>query len=176
MTASIWRDKALAKRLVIYAVLLLAVLLAWAQSRRQGPTVTAAATPVPHAAAVADGGSLELSRPLLLPADGNPFSAQVGTPPEPVAVPDAEPAPVFVPKPEAPDLAVEVVGRMTTVDGKEMVYALHQGQTLELAAGQVLPNGYVVKRMAPDAIEFEYPSMNALRRIELPPTPKFEIR
>ncbi len=173
MKANTLRDQALVKRFLVYGLLLLAVALAWVQSRRQ-PMVNVAAVQAPQAAV--DEALLVLSRPLLLPADGNPFPVQGASRPTAEPVPVTEPLPAPPPPPEAPDLAVEIVGRMTTVDGKEEVYALHQGQPLKLVTGQILPNGYVVKRMAPDAIEFEYPSMNAMRRVELPPTPKFEVR
>jgi hypothetical protein len=65
---------------------------------------------------------------------------------------------------------------MTKPDGGNTVYVSYAGTSMPIAAGQSLPNGYHVETISPRAIELSYPPLKTTVRIDLPDTPKYEIR
>lgn len=119
----------------------------------------------------------QLNRPGLESARNDPF---VLPPPPPVVVKLAPPpvpvAPPAPPPPMAPPLDLRYSGRMTTPDGQQVVYVALGETSLTIAVGQSLPNGYRVDAITPRAVEFTYPPLNTTARLELPESPKYEIR
>jgi hypothetical protein len=76
----------------------------------------------------------------------------------------------------APPLNLSYAGRMTTPDGRQVVYVTYGETSMTIAAGQSLPNGYRVEAITPRAVEFTYAPLNTTARLELPESPKYEIR
>lgn len=65
---------------------------------------------------------------------------------------------------------------MKAPDGSELLFVSFGEVAMPLAVGQALPNGYIVRAITPQAIEFDYPPLNATARLELPRAPFHEIR
>ena len=115
-------------------------------------------------------------RPVLMPAQRDPFAllaAPVSAPivKPPAALPIAEPV-----APSAPPHNLSFAGRVTNPDGHELVYVSSGDTSLAIFPGQVLSNGYRVEAITKQAIELSYPALNTSSRIELPALPKYEIR
>lgn len=121
--------------------------------------------------------SVQLDRPALEPATRDPFNVQpppvapilAATPPPPM--PTTPPAP-----PTPPPHEVTFAGRMTRPDGGDTVYVSYAGTSMPIVAGQSLPNGYRIETISTRAIELSYPSLKTTVRIDLPDSPKYEIR
>ena len=132
--------------------------------------------PLPIAAV----GSLD--RPMLEPADSDPFGLVVVTKPAlpvvPTSIAAAMPtlAAPIPPTPTAPPLNMGFAGRMTAPDGTQIVYVAFGETSLAITAGQTLPNGYRVEAINPRAVELRYPPLNTTARLDLPAPPKYETR
>lgn len=169
-------------RLVVYgtlAALVVAVALGW--GRRPVPAghspVVVLTGPEQAQLATRPEHVLGLSRPVLEPAGADPFFGAPPPAPAPPSLPLAVvAAPLAPPVPTAPDLNVDIVGRMTGVDGKERIYALHGGESIEIATGLSLPNGFVVKAIDSQAVHFEHTPTGIRRTLALPVLPSFGIR
>ena len=122
--------------------------------------------------------SLTLSRPALESASSDPFTLPILSA---TVLPKASPPPVVVAAPQqttpvAPPLNLRFTGRMTAPDSTPIIFAAFGETHLELKAGQSLPNGYRVETINATSVEFSYPFMKTSARLELPESPKFEIR
>ncbi|MBN9409211.1 MAG: hypothetical protein J0H69_08685 [Burkholderiales bacterium] len=165
-------------RLLLYGLVVAAGLVVWWQVRSPRVPTSPASAPatrsptlgVPMTAPVVAG-----ARPLLTPAERDPFAAAappaVAVPAAPVVVP--APAPVVVAVP-SPNLVFQ--GQVTAPDGQRLVFASLNEVTLQLKEGQALPNGYVVKAISADAVELSHPPTNTSARLELPAAPSYEVR
>lgn len=165
------------RRATLYGLVFLAGLGAWLKLRQPQAAVPqpAATAPAPAAAAsAAQAIPSTLHRSPLVPADWNPFAGW--TPPPPPPPPPVKVAPAPPPPPVPPPLNLVFIGRMTAPDGKESVFVTHNGASLQLAVGQTLPNGYVVKAIGERAVDFDYPPMNTTARLDLPEPPRQETR
>ena len=167
------------RRMVLYGLVFAAGLGVWLKLRPPSAVATPtspgnASMPPAPAASASPALPAHLSRPPLQQADWNPFAGW--TPPPPPPPPPVKVAPTPPPPPSPPPLDLSFVGRMTAPDGKESIFVLHQGNSLQIAVGQTLPNGYVVKAITPRAVEFDYPPMNTTARLELPEPPRHETR
>lgn len=172
------------KRFWLYLVLVACCLLVWARVRQ--PVAAGAQTASSYVRVPLSGRNgaqgdaplteklpVELSRNPLEPASRDPFS---GTQPvqEPIAPPPRQI--VMAPLPSAPQFELVFAGRMTSPDGQQTIFARHGSETLSLAEGKTLSNGYRVLSITDQAVEFEYPPLNTKARLELPPAPMQEIR
>jgi hypothetical protein len=109
----------------------------------------------------------------------DPFVSASAPPPQaltqsPPALPKAAPTPVVAES--APPLNVRFEGRMTSPSGAHLVFASYAGSSVVLAAGQALPNGYIVKSLTDQAVEFVYPALGTTARLDLPVSPNQEVR
>jgi len=128
----------------------------------------AANTPTPEAATPI--------RVQLAPALRDPFVSTEVTPPQ---VPQTQPiaaAPVAPAQESAPALNLRFEGRMVSPAGVPMIFASLDGTTTVLSVGQGLPNGYVVKSIGANAVEFDYPPLGTSARLDIPPEPRVGIR
>ena len=135
------------------------------------PSPAAVSTPEPAPAPT-------LERKVLEPAVRDPFVAVA--PPPPPAPPPAPPAPKTPepppPPPAPPPLNLRFSGRMLAPDGGLIVFATLGSETVVLAPGTNLSNGYRVEKVADGGVELLYPPLNARARLDIPPAPSFEIR
>lgn len=118
------------------------------------------------------------ARPLLTPAEGDPFHLQ---PPPAAPVPPTPTAPIPTPvvqlQPPPPQLGLQFAGRMVAPDGSSLLFAMTgNGETVQLTPGRVLPNGYQVKAVTPSHVEFARAGSDATARLDIPPLPPREIR
>jgi hypothetical protein len=88
----------------------------------------------------------------------------------------ANPAPAPRAPEGPPPLNVRFEGRITSTTGAHLVYASYGDTGLVLTSGQALPNGYIVKSVGDQAVEFTYPPLGTTARLPLPPAPTQEIR
>lgn len=114
----------------------------------------------------------QLDRPMLSVAERDPFS--IVLPPAPPPEKKAPPPPP--PPPQPPALNLHFAGRISAPDGSQVIYVSFGDTSMPVTIGQVLPNGYRVEAVTPQAIELSYPPMNTTARLELPPPPKYETR
>lgn len=123
----------------------------------------------------------QLDRPMLELTDKDPFVPEV---PKPVAI-KPPPAPPIMPaqvaavaptQPEPPPLNMVYAGRMTTPEGKEVVYMAMGDASVAIEKGMELPNGYRVTSITERQVEFFYPPLNRTQRIDLPTPNKYETR
>ena len=171
------------KRFWLYLCLVACCLLVWARVR-QPVAIAAPVAPTSTHAKVAAGVPMtnstsmtalpsQLSRNQLEPALRDPFSGvqpvQEPAPPPPRQI-------IVPPAPSAPLLELVFAGRMTSPDGRETIFVKQGAQTLSLTEGETLPNGYRVRAITQDAVEFDYPALKATAKLELPSVPKQEIR
>lgn len=174
------------KRFWFYLVLLACALLGWARVRQPVATGTQLANSSSHgrasvAVTSASPGGLpqaaalpaQLSRSSLEPALRDPFSGMQPVQ-EPIAPPPRQV--IVAPPPSAPQLELVFAGRMTSPDGQQTIFARQGTETLSLAEGKTLSNGYRVHAITDQAVEFDYPPLNTKARLELPPAPTQEIR
>lgn len=163
-----------------------AAAVAWSERARETPPAGAAAAPQ-QVAAVQPAAALAMpleappvpQRPILVPAEGDPFQLQPPTAPvaPPVPVPAQAAAMQPPPPPAPPPLALQFAGRMVAPDGSPMIFAMTgNGETVQLTPGQTLPNGYQVKAIAPTHVELAYGDGSEAVRLEIPPPPAREIR
>lgn len=115
----------------------------------------------------------QLVRGQLESALRDPFSG-VQPVQEPIPLPPRQI--IAAPAPSAPQLEMVFAGRMTSPDGHETIFVRQGAQTLSLTEGEILPNGYRVRAITQDAVEFDYPALKITARLELPSVPKQEIR
>ena len=171
------------KRFWLYLCIVACCLLVWARVRQPTANATPIASTTGHARAAGGAPSAknipvtalpsQLVRGQLEPALRDPFSG---------AQPVQEPAPppprqiIVPPTPSAPQLELVFAGRMMSPDGHETIFARQGAQTLSLVEGETLPNGYRVRAITQDAVEFDYPALKTTARLELPSIPKQEIR
>jgi hypothetical protein len=112
-------------------------------------------------------------RSRLMPAQVDPFAPP--PPPAPPTIPKKA-APPPPPPPQAPPLTVRVVGRFQQDDSPAAVYAQEGSVYLSLTQGQLLPSGYMVRKISDAAVEFTHPLLTGSVLLPLPPSPKQEIR
>lgn len=168
------------KRALIYALVGAVALIGWMGSRAPEPAATGANNrgipTVVSSAASSQTRALpaQLERPLLVPADRNPFAATV-VPLPAVAAPKKIPA-ATPPAPSAPALNLKFTGKMTAPDGTQLVFVAFGETPMSLSPGQVLPNGYKVLAINDRSIELNYLPLNFSTRFDLPEPPRHEIR
>lgn len=118
-------------------------------------------------------------RPALEAAARDPFMAILPPPlvvTKQAAAPPPPPQVAAPPPPVAPRLGLTFAGRVTAPDGGQVIYVAYGGESLKIAAGQNLPNGYRVDVITASAVELSYPPLNTTARLDLPAPPKYEIR
>ena len=170
------------KRLWTYGGLSIVGVVAWAAvgQRPVGgvtPTVTRD-TAIPSAPSPVAATHATLERPMLAPAMRDAFAA-VAPPPPPAAPPpppSAKKSEEPPPPPAPPALNLRFAGRMLAPDGSQVVFATLGNETVTLAAGTSLANGYRVEKIGDTAVEFMYPPLSARARLDIPSAPAFEIR
>jgi hypothetical protein len=119
----------------------------------------------------------KLNRVALEHAGRNPFVLSAPTPvlvAKPVTASPPPPAPPQAPSPPAVNLSF--AGRMTAPDGSQVIYVNYANEPLAIGVGQTLPNGYRVDAITARAVELSYPPLNTTARLDLPASPKYEIR
>lgn len=115
-----------------------------------------------------------LERPMLEPAGRNPFEAIAVPVPVPAVI---KKAPVAAPPaPSAPPLNLRFTGKMTTPDGRQIVFVAFGETPMSLSLGQTLPNGYKVQAIHERSVELNYLPLNFTARLDLPEPPQYEIR
>lgn len=160
----------------------IATVLAWLVARQPGPMEIVAVNERPSSSAYIAGDSVsrptglprQLDRPLLTPADRDPFVML--PPPAPVLPKQVKPVVVAPPPPQPPPTNLSFAGRITMPDGHEVIYMAYGDVSLPISVGQTLPNGYRVDAITAKAVELSYPPLNTSTRLELPEPPKYEIR
>lgn len=138
----------------------------------------APASPAAHSPAAAAG------RSTLEPALRDPFMPVAAPAPTALRVPPLvqvqkpleSSVPASAAPPAPPPLDLRYAGQMTAPDGTQVVYATHGQNTLVLATGLELPNGYRVEKVSPRAVELIFPALNASARLDIPSPPPFELR
>jgi hypothetical protein len=129
-----------------------------------------------------NGGARIPARAPLQTATLDPFSPFAAPPPslqkqKKVVTAVVTPIPVAVPmaQPIAPPVELIFLGRVGS--GQEVqVFALHQGRTVLLQAGEALPNGYVVQSVSKREVQLRYTSLDQITNWPLPVAPLFETR
>jgi hypothetical protein len=169
----------------LYAGLGAFVVAAWAtlDTRPTAPRAPGLAS-VPPSALLAPGGlPADASRPVLEAAVKDPFAAVAPAPTPVVATIKPHTAPPTTPQiaapppePVAPPLNLRFAGRMTGPDGRLAVFAIAGNDAVTLTPGLVLPDGYRVDRITPEAVELTYAPLNTRARLDLPPAPAHETR
>ena len=84
--------------------------------------------------------------------------------------------PLTIAPPQPPALNLRFMGRMTAPDGVQSVYASLGDTPITLSVGQSLPNGYRVDAIKERVVEFSYLPLDTKAILDLPDTPKYEIR
>jgi len=138
-------------------------------NNRAIPTVVASAASSQRLALPA-----QLERPLLVPADRNPFAATVV--PLPIIAAPKKITATTPPAPSAPALNLKFTGKMTAPDGTQLVFVAFGETPMSLSPGQILPNGYKVLAINDRSIELNYLPLNFSTRFDLPEPPRHEIR
>lgn len=123
----------------------------------------------------------KLGRPVLEPADRDPFGLVVPKPvvpvvQAPIALPIQLLAAPIAAAPTPPPINMSFAGRMTAPDGMQVVYVAFGEVSLAITTGQNLPNGYRVESINARSVELRYPPLNTTARLELPEPPKYETR
>lgn len=133
-----------------------------------------------------------LERFALEPASGDPFTqpqaVAVPPPAKRIAAPAPLPQPVLQPvtqqlaptppaqTPLAPPLGLTYIGRMTSPDGNQLVFATMGDASVTLSPGLLLPNGYQVTSITERAVQLLYPPLRVTAQLDLPALPRHEIR
>ena len=122
-----------------------------------------------------------LGRPMLEPAERDPFGLVVPKPvvpvvQAPIALPIQLLAAPIAAAPTPPPINMSFAGRMTAPDGMQVVYVAFGEVSLAITTGQNLPNGYRVESINARSVELRYPPLNTTARLELPEPPKYETR
>ncbi len=125
-----------------------------------------------------------IQREALENAQRDPFAILVPPPPKAVAIkkpaPPAMPVPVPPPfavaAPSPPPLNLRFMGQATSPDGERMVYAQLGQETVLLAKGMQLSNGYQVVSIEAKWVNLLFAPLNYSAQLVLPDPPKYEIR
>jgi len=145
------------------------------------PSSAASAVQIQPVPGPADKPALE--REPLRAALRDPFVAE----PVPASVPPPVPAPTAKalkppqelppsPPPTAPALNLQFSGRMRDPAGALIIYAALGNETVILAPGTELANGYRVVKITDQSVELLYPALNTTARLQIPAAPAFEVR
>ncbi len=172
----------------IYVLLCLAALLVWANTRAPGTSEVVGPTER-SASLVSAGTGRQQShgqdvfpagqpRALLEPAERDPFATLVPKPDVAALQLPIPPAPqiAVTQRPAPPPLDMRFTGRMTAPDGTQIVFVAFGDMNLSITAGQTLPNGYRVDAIGERLVELSYPPLSTTARLDLPESPKYEIR
>jgi hypothetical protein len=116
-----------------------------------------------------------LERPVLQAASRDPFVSYTAPAP-PVTKPIVPVRILPPPLPSPPPLNLTFTGKTTTPDGRQLIYASVGDTVMSLTVGMTLPNGYTVTAITPQAVELHYAPLNTAARLDLPPSPTYEIR
>lgn len=166
----------------VYGGLSTFALVAWASLGHKGVSTNEAL--MPGDAAVAATASPTTAawpvseRRILAPAARDAFAAFApppppAPPPAPAAAKQGEPPP---PPPAAPILNLRFAGRMLAPDGSQIIFATLGNDTVMLAAGASLSNGYRVEKVSATGVELVYPPLSTRARLDIPAAPAFEVR
>lgn len=163
-----------------YLLIGIAFLLAWLGSRMPEPAQIVEAHAARGATAMLGAGSapslpLRIERPMLPPAANDPFTL-VPPPAPPAPKQSQQLSAAHPPPPPPPPVNLSFSGRITTPEGKEVIYLAYGDVSMPIAVGQTLPNGYKVDAITEKSVELSYPSLNVSTRLELPQPPQYEIR
>lgn len=151
-----------------------AVLIA---GRAAVPAKPAAAQPVKSIISTLKSATIGAAPPGLAPATRDPFAPIANAPQQQAEAKVPKPAGSAAPAvPTAPPLNVRFEGRMSSPSGEKLVYASTGDGSVMLSVGQALPNGYIVKAIGDNGVDFDYPPLGTTAHLDLPPEPRQEVR
>lgn len=101
-----------------------------------------------------------------------PHEMPAASQPGPPTLSPSAPLPVVIaltPPPQAPPLNARFLGRMTTPEGKRLVYLARGDLPLAVSVGQRLDDGYLVESITAEGVTLNYPPLDVRVVVPIPP-------